>query len=319
MPSSDDAVIDPGPQAETAGPVPERIDRALVADSGTAAEVLHAWWLSEVGDLVGFEARTRSGEVDALHQARVRVRALRSVASVYRTAFDRRARRGLDGPLAAYGAVLGAARDAEVRELALGELRDDVRQDDPRHDDLVAALDALCSDARSEADSATRRVLTRLDSADHASLMLRLAALVVDAPVGSAATDPMEVVARDALGRAAKRVTDRAVIALRPTATLEQLHALRKASRRLRYAAEAAGSWAEQLSRAAEAVQNALGDHRDGVLLAGELRARADKEKSAAASALEDLAEETDTAARNSLSGCAELMAALTAAIADVR
>ncbi|MHA7987346.1 CHAD domain-containing protein [Rathayibacter sp. CAU 1779] len=325
MPSSDDAEVHPVARAEATPRDPDRFDPPSAADTATAAEVLRTWWLAEVGELAGFEARTRAGQADALHQARVRVRALRSVASVYRRVFDRRTRRTLEAPLKVYGAVLGAARDAEVREQALGALLDSAENagaswgDRARDDGLVAALGALRSDALSEADSATQVVLQRLDSADHASLMLRLTALVVDAPAGPAGDHPMEAVARGELSRAATRVSHRAVSALRPSATLEQLHELRKACRRLRYAAEAAGTDAERLAEAAEAVQNALGDHRDGVLLAGELWARADSEKQSTASALRNLAEKTDAAARDALSTCGELLAALTAEVQRLR
>jgi CHAD domain-containing protein len=58
--------------------------------------------------------------------------------------------------------------------------------------------------------------------------------------------------------------------------SLEERHATRKAARKVRYAADAVaddlGREAVRLSSSAKAVQDALGDNRDDLLLAHELR-----------------------------------------------
>ncbi|HEV7185626.1 MAG TPA: CHAD domain-containing protein, partial [Leifsonia sp.] len=56
------------------------------------------------------------GGDDAVHQARSRVRRLRSVLGVYHRAFDRAAATELRTRLRGLGQQLGEARDLEVRE-----------------------------------------------------------------------------------------------------------------------------------------------------------------------------------------------------------
>src|SRR6185312_7677972 len=103
------------------------------------------------------------------HQARTRVRALRSTLSVYRGAFDTDAGRALRDSLASYGGLLGEARDAEVRLLALREQRDAVADQETR-----AALAELIAFAEATAARGLERVVTAIDSLEHARLLHRL-------------------------------------------------------------------------------------------------------------------------------------------------
>lgn len=331
--------------------------------AGPVLPLLGASLQRTVADLEECEAGIRSGEDDALHQARTRVRALRSVLSVYGRAFDRDARRTLSRDLAVYGAVLGTARDAEVRVLALRELRDSTADAAVRD-----ALHTVLASAESVANGGADLVRRELGSTGHAARAARLRAFVLDPPAGARA----DVVARDfacaALARAVRRVTRKAD-GIRPHVPLDELHSVRKAARRVRYAAEAVAgrdaadvagrgadgfgadgvgpggpgadasgpggpdvsgadrlgsrvpgaerdgngpswSWAAAsvLAEAAEQVQDTLGDHRDGILLAAELDEWADDSRQPQATCVRRLARDVQTEAEERLGALGVLL-----------
>ena len=64
-----------------------------------------------------------TGGDDAVHQARTRVRRVRSILSVYRRAFDREEDRRLRARLKTLGHRLGSVRDLEVRAADLAALK----------------------------------------------------------------------------------------------------------------------------------------------------------------------------------------------------
>ena len=93
-------------------------------------------------------------------------------------------------------------------------------------------------------------------------------------PFTEAATRAAEVVLPAALDADLRRLRSRVAAAAAAGGAEEHLHALhqvRKAAKRLRYAAEVAapvlGARAETLAETAKAVQTVLGDHRDSALV----------------------------------------------------
>ena len=206
-----------------------------------------------------------SGGEDAVHQARTRVRRLRSVLSVYRKAFDAEETGRLRARLKALGTRLGEVRDREVRAGALdGLLRAD---DDPA---LIDGVETLAAGARADHEGELSTLLEHLRGRSHRRLLADLQAFVADPPLTSNGRKHPRKITRHGLAKAVQRVH-----AARGD-TLDERHATRKAARRLRYAAEAVtddlGRDAVRLAAAAEAVQDALGAHRDDTLLAAFLR-----------------------------------------------
>lgn len=205
------------------------------------------------------------GGEDAVHQARTRVRRLRSVLSVYKKAFDPDANRRLRSRLDALGALLGRARDLEVRATALERLLRD--ETDP---DVIVALEALIADARNGYTSAVTSLVAHLRTRAHRLLLADLQLYAAEPPLTQEGRKHPRRITRKGLAKAAART--------RRTGddTLEERHATRKAARRLRYAAEAVaddvGRDAVHLASAAEAVQDALGTNRDLLLLGRFLR-----------------------------------------------
>jgi CHAD domain-containing protein len=266
---------------------------ALVALSAELAEQLVA---------------VETGGDDAVHQARTRVRRLRSVLSVYRRAFRPVEAKRMRERLRELGSVLGGTRDLEVRADDLENLL--AAQSAP---DVVDAVLGFSQEARGEYDASLVSLLGHLRSRAHRTLLADLQVFAAEPPLRGRGRKHPERVATAGLEKARRRVSDG------KRDTLEQLHDLRKSARRLRYAAEAMsdtfGREAVRTAAAAEAVQDALGDHRDLVLLGRHLRAQASEtELSASATAgVARLAADCDTEADARL----ENLPALVAAVAD--
>ncbi|UAJ81124.1 CHAD domain-containing protein [Leifsonia sp. ZF2019] len=202
---------------------------------------------------------------DAVHQARTRVRRLRSILGVYRKAFEPEEARRLRARLKALGARLGEVCDREVRADALDDLPG--ADDDPA---LVDAVEALAAQARAEHREALHALLEHLRGRSHRRLLADVQSFAADPPLTVAGREHPRRVVRRGLAKAVDRVH-----AARGDALAER-HETRKAARRVRYAAEAVaddlGRDAVRLAAAAEAVQDALGSHRDDTLLAASLR-----------------------------------------------
>ncbi|MEO7016557.1 MAG: CHAD domain-containing protein [Leifsonia sp.] len=212
------------------------------------------------------------GGEDTVHQARTRVRRLRSVLGVYHRAFDQTAAADLRRRLRGLGQALGDARDLEVRAAELENL---VSADGTP--EVVEAVTAFALDAQREYDAAERALFLRLRGRAHRILLADLQAFAADPPLRKKAVSHPDRLIANALDRALWRVR-RLTSADEPAEwTLEQRHELRKSTRRLRYAAEAVADSSPSVNRLAteaEAVQDALGDNRDLLLLAEHLRDR---------------------------------------------
>ena len=165
---------------------------------------------------------------------------------------------------AEWGGQLGIVRDIEVRaEVALAAM-DDLGIDD-------AELRArLVDDEYEDYARAHARLRELHDGPRSEARMAALRAFADDPPVTSAA-EP-EAAALTKVARAEVRRVKRA--AKRSDGSIESLHEVRKAGRRLRYVAEALheadpgvfSDDVEELAAAGEDVHDALGDHRDELI-----------------------------------------------------
>jgi CHAD domain-containing protein len=218
-------------------------------------------------------AAVRRDEPDAVHQARIRVRRIRSVLAVYRRLFARGRTEDLRRELRELGAALGAARDPEVRAKTTEDLL--LARTAPA---VIDAVETMASQSRAEYHAARRDLLQLFDTQEHAALLDRVTLFAAEPPLHHRARKPAHRTFRTALRREVDRVDRRARAAA--DLQLDALHELRKKVRRLRYAADAVssepvavlGARTQQLAYAAETAQDVLGDHRDGILLAHHLR-----------------------------------------------
>ncbi|WP_438855797.1 CHAD domain-containing protein [Agromyces sp. M3QZ16-3] len=262
--------MDPGEDA------PEAADAR--ADAGTAVV---AALLAVRDRFHGFLPAALADEHDALHQLRTNVRRLRSVLAAYGAVLDEAVVTGLRRRWRELGQELGTVRDLEVRvqvaEAALLEADEAGRFASATERERIRGT--LIDEERAAHGRAHARFVER-QALPRAVERLEELDRVLAAPPFT------ERAARDAtaeLGKLLDREATRAARRARHLPTepsLDELHDLRKASRRLRYAAEAVtqppsevfGARARALADAGDDIHDVLGDHRDELLFAEHLR-----------------------------------------------
>lgn len=283
------------------------------ADSDAASALL----VAAIGDLVNSleqaDPAARADEPDAVHRMRTIVRRLRSVLAAYRSLFESAVTDDLRERLGRIGSALGDARDLEVRALRAEALLDELGQ--PETDARARLVDG----ARDLYAKAHTHLGAVLSSPEYFRLLDDLDAFVAHPPLTGAAEKSAKKVVKKVLARELRRVQKRADAVETAGGDLEsRLHAVRKAGRRLRYAAEAAQAAnvgrTTAAAAAGERVQDTLGEHRDCVLFGGHLSRTADRaeaagEKTAVYAALAELSSRSGTAA----------LAESSSALADVR
>lgn len=242
---------------------------------GSTGQLLTAYLEKHLTRLEQEDLRLRTGDVEGVHQMRIAARRLRSALTTYRDVLRPGAADGLREELKWLGGVLAEARDAQVLGERLGRL---VRTQPatlvlgPVAQRLTDEMGGRFRSGRADADRA-------LDSERYFRLLDRLEAFVAEPPLsdaarGRAAAQLPWLLQLD-LDRVRKR--DRAVA--RATTADERdraLHDVRKAAKRLRYAAETArpvfGKRAKRLSGVATSIQQVLGEHQDTVVARATLR-----------------------------------------------
>lgn len=209
-------------------------------------------------------------EPDGVHQHRVQVRRLRSVLAGFQDDLDSRAARRLRVAYAEWGRELGVVRDIEVRADVADELLARAGIDDP------AVVRRLVGSERDAYPGAHARLveLARSPRSRERERMLRA---LVDAAFVVDPGRPAAGVLAAALSRQAHRVRKAEG---RLDGSDEAYHDLRKAARRTRYVAEAVADAVPDLypkkvggiASAGDDLHDALGGHRDAMLLAYRLR-----------------------------------------------
>jgi CHAD domain-containing protein len=247
---------------------------------GPAAVVVLAQLRAQVAELESHDDGVRRDAPDAVHRMRVASRRLRSALASFRPLLDRGTLEDLRAQLKWLADLLGEARDAEVMRDRLAAMTADPAPggDEALPDSVGARLDATYHGAHA-------RVVEALDSPHYARLLDALDRLVASPPWAPAA----ELPARDVLPARARREWKRlkARVTAADEATDEherdvELHEVRKAAKRLRYACEALvpafGPPAAETAAAAERLQEVLGDYQDSIVSQGRLRELATRE-----------------------------------------
>jgi CHAD domain-containing protein len=221
-------------------------------------EALRAGLLQQLQEIEAHDPGTRLGrEPESLHDMRVAVRRARALFRTARPVIGDDTGR-VEAGLKELGRVLGDARDLDVLierlRAAAEELEDDYRD---------AFRTAIASLMR-ERSAAHRRLLHALDSDLYVRLLDDLERTARElTPSGDGSTLP------DLVDRQAGKLRKLAE-SLQKDPADEELHALRKAGKRTRYAAELAGD--SELVKAAKELQNVLGEHQDAVVAGERLR-----------------------------------------------
>jgi len=210
------------------------------------------------------EAGLRAGDdPEAVHQARVATRRLRSDLRTFDRFLEPRWAADLGADLRWLGSELGTLRDIEVQ-------RDRLQASAARLPTAEAEA-ARRVIRRLEADRAATRLelMTMLSQARYSHVREHLAAAAVAPALMPAASAAAADVLKPVLRRRWNKI-GRTVNALGDNPSDDALHRVRVRAKRCRYAAEACepafGKSARRLARAMTGVQNVLGEHHDAVV-----------------------------------------------------
>lgn len=279
--------------ARTLGAAPAAPARSPCAPPVSAGEVLVAYLGAQLEQLKVQDPRVRLGTPDSVHKMRVAARRARSALATYEELFEPGSADALRADLSWLGSVLGEVRDAEV----LRDRLDALLQGHPGSDarELVARRIGRELDARFK--SGTSHAAGLLESQRYFRLLDALERFLDSPPFTDRAQRPAEREVSRLVRRDWGRVTARAATARHARDAAERdlaLHEVRKAAKRLRYAAESAvpvlSDRGEVLAMHSAAIQDALGDHHDSSVARSLLRKVAvDSGDAVHGSVLEDL------------------------------
>jgi CHAD domain-containing protein len=260
----------------SARPEPIGVPELSVGEPDRRSTAVHAlrWALAEAFQrLVRHEPGVRSGEdPEDVHQARVATRRFRVILRQFRDVSDRTWSDDIRSDVKVLAARLGAVRDADV---LLDRLRTSVEQlaeQDRSHGHML--LDGLSQTRKSARD----RLMRTLLSPGHQQLLDKMHEAVrtprLSSDAEAKAIDVLVPLAMRAWRRVRTTVED-----LGPQPTDRDLHRLRIATKRARYAvnvvAPSVGKRADRFTKAAAGLQDVLGDHQDAVVAQAWLRRRA--------------------------------------------
>jgi CHAD domain-containing protein len=245
-----------------------------------AGEVVLGYVRDQVAAIWRYDPLVRRDEPDAVHQMRVATRRARSALQAFGSIIEREATRPLCAELKWLAAALGPARDTEVM---LARLTADLAAIPPA---LVAGpvQARITAHFTAELAQAGQTALAALDGQRYLRLLDDLDALLAGPPLTPLAKRKAGKVLAKPVRRAARRL--QRALAATPGAEDRDaaIHEARKATKRARYAAEAAvpalGRTASRQAAQAKELQQLLGDHHDSVVartvlldLAGKARA----------------------------------------------
>ena len=234
-----------------------------------AGEVLRLALATQVEALKAQDDRVRHGAGDSVHQMRIASRRLRSTLATWRPLLaDPAPAQALRAELQWLGLGLNMARDIQVMQARLSRLLDQ----EPA--DLVVGpvRASIEADLGERFATGLREGLALLDTERYFRLLDSLDELLC-APLAKRADKPASRVVATLLRRDHRRLERAARQAGKAEDTAHRdlaLHEVRKAAKRLRYAAESArpalGKPMKKLARRAKALQDVLGEHQDGVV-----------------------------------------------------
>lgn len=220
------------------------------------------------------EEALRAGEPEGLHDVRVAIRRIRSALATFRPVLERSATDPLRDELRWVSVLLGRARDVEVVIEHTEALLADAEP--VGLDDAVSGLRARL---RLDLTAAGDVVDETLASTRYAAVLGLLDAVAGDPPFTAASDRGGKGFVRKRVEHDLDRVVERIALVRAAGDADEQatrLHDVRKAAKRLRYAAEAAapvaGSRIREIEEVAEATQDVIGLHHDATVTRATLR-----------------------------------------------
>jgi CHAD domain-containing protein len=238
----------------------------------------------QVAELRARDPLVRRDVPDAVHKMRVAIRRLRGALATFRPFLDREVTDPLRDELRLLGLALSDARDVEVVHERIADLLTAERADLVRG----PVLRQVNADLARRYRAAHAHAVGVMESEGYFELLAALDRLAADPPFTKGARRRVADVLPGRVRHDWKRLAERVGAvggAADPAERDRRLHGVRKAAKRLRYAAEPLvqlyGADAEALVAAAKSIQKVLGDHQDGVLVQAILLQLADESTAA--------------------------------------
>jgi CHAD domain-containing protein len=241
---------------------------------GTVRDLVGGYIAEQCTVIIDSEAELRAGE-NVVHTTRVAVRRLRSTIRVFPDLFDASQAEQLEEELVWWAGLLGKVRDVDI----LAQRQSALLAELPGELILGPVASTIETELTVQRKQAADAMLDALDSARFRKLIGLMHHWRSDAPFTAAADDSpnaINTMIKKAKRKAGKRLTT-AVASRRAGEPSEELfHRARKASKRYRYAVEAAqpiwGAKADKIISERKDLQDVLGNHQDGIISAGFLR-----------------------------------------------
>ena len=246
-----------------------------VGRNPSTADLLTSYFGKQLVRLEEQDRLLRSGDQEGVHQLRVAARRLRSALATYAPVLQPGATDHLRGELKWLGGLLAEARDAQV----LRERLDAIVAEQPADLVLGRVLARIDDELRAKLRAGRTVADAALNSERYFRLLDGLEAFLEEPPLLEAASLPARKMAPGLLSADLKRVRRRQRAYEGASSATQRdldLHEVRKAAKRLRYAAESVGpvfgKRAKRLAARAEAVQEHLGEHQDTLVARRMLR-----------------------------------------------
>jgi CHAD domain-containing protein len=224
--------------------------------------------------IIDSEGQLRAGE-DVVHTTRVAVRRLRSTIRVFADLFDSSEAEHLEEELVWWANLLGAVRDLDILMLRQAALLAEL----PAELILGPVSSTIQAELAVRRKQAADAITDALNSERYRKLIGLAHHWRSDAPftaAADAAADAINPAITKAKNKARKRLSTAVAARRAAEASDELFHRARKASKRYRYAVEAAqpvwGSKADKIVLKRKDLQDLLGNHQDGIVSAAFLR-----------------------------------------------
>jgi len=240
----------------------------------TVRDLIGAYLAEQCTVLIDSEPQLRAGE-DVVHTTRVAVRRLRSTIRVFADLFDRAEADDLESELIWWATLLGEVRDLDI----LAERQAALLTALPPELMLGPVSSTIHTELATRRKRATDDLTDALNSERYRKLIGLIHHWRSDPPFTEAAdspTDAIEAPIKTAKKKARKRLSTAVAVRQAEEPSDELFHRARKASKRYRYAVEAAapvwGPKADKIVAQRKDLQDLLGNHQDGMVSAAFLR-----------------------------------------------
>ena len=242
--------------------------------SATARDVIGDYLVEQCTVIIDSEAQLRAGE-EVVHTTRVAVRRLRSTLRVFAELFDPGEAGRLEEELVWWANLLGEVRDLDILTQRQSALLAEV----PPELILGPVASTIQTELAARRKAAVDAMTDTLNSARYRKLVALIHHWRADPPFTSVADSPSDAL-DPAIKKAKKKARNRLATAVEVRQagepSDEMLHRARKASKRYRYAVEAAapiwGTKADKIVAQRKDLQDLLGNYQDSIVSAAFLR-----------------------------------------------